>query len=56
MKIKKLERISLQDAYNELEQAVASFVKEARWVPYKTKINELRIPLIRLRKAKRVTI
>jgi hypothetical protein len=41
------------EALAKLEQAANRLVKEARWSGYKSKINELRIPLLQLRMARR---
>jgi len=41
------------EALKNLELAATKLVKDARWTPYCTKINELRIPLIQLKLARK---
>lgn len=41
------------DALRNLEAAVEQMVKQGRWYPYYSKINQLRKPLLQLRLARR---
>lgn len=45
-------RCSRQEAIANLVKAATRLVKEARWHPYRSKINELRKPLIQFRLSK----
>ena len=46
-------RCSESDAIRNLEAAATRLVKEARWYPYRSKINELREPLLQILMARR---
>lgn len=46
-------RITVEDAQAQLETAAKQLVKEARWFPYRSKIDALRVPLLKLKIARR---
>ena len=48
-----LNRLSEEQALQNLEQAARALVREFRYWPYRTKIDRLRIPLIQLKLARK---